>query len=88
VTLWLHDPDSVLDYTWDFEGWLNGDTITTATLTPTTGLTINSSNTGPTAVTAWLSTDGTTGTREVTCSITTAAGRSVDRTATIHVQQR
>ena len=89
MTVWQHDPDSVLDYTFDWSTWLSdGETISDATITPSTGLTIDSTNIGPTAVTVWVSTDGTIGPRQVACLIETSGGRTVERTGQINVLER
>ena len=56
------DPDAVKNWTLNLTDWLDGDTISSATVTADTGLTVDSySNTGET-VTAWLS-GGTVGQR-------------------------
>lgn len=82
------DPDSVLDYVVDWTDWLNGDTISTADFTVAAGLTRNSqSNTTKTA-TVWLS-GGTVGQSvDVRCRITTAGGRTDDRTFRVIVRQK
>lgn len=86
---YLKDPNAVLDYQWDWSSWLpTGDTISSATVTASSGLTVASSSYTSTAVTAWLS-GGTAGTEyTVTCRITTARGRTDDRTIEITVQDR
>lgn len=72
-------PDDTLDYEWDWSVWMpTGDTISTVSFTAADGITIESSpapsNTTTTA-TIWLG-GGTSGdTYDVTCQITTAAGR-------------
>jgi hypothetical protein len=83
------DPASVLDYQWDWSDWLpTDDTITSATVTADTGLTVDSSSTTTTTVTAWLS-GGTAGTTyAVTCQIVTADERTDERTIRISVKDR
>lgn len=84
------DPDAVLDYKFDWTDWLNGDTISTRAVTVDTGLTKDSDSITDTnkSVTVWLS-GGTVGTSyDVRCRITTAAGRTDDRTVTIHIKNR
>ena len=84
----VHDPDAVLDYKFDWSAWLGTDTITSHTVTAATGLTVDSTEATTTAVTVWLG-GGTEGvTYTVTCHIVTAAGREDDRTVTVTVQER
>ncbi len=87
----IKDGSAVLDYIYDFSEWLAvGETISTATVTVPTGLTLDSSSItdGGTSVTAWLS-GGTSNHRySVVCEIVTTAGRTDDRTMTIQVQDR
>jgi len=84
------DPQAVLDYTIDWTKWLDeaGDAIATSTWIVPTGLTkVTETNTTKLA-TVWLS-GGTVGTNyTVTNRITTAAGRTDDRSITIRVQER
>lgn len=95
------DPSDVLDYKFDFAGltnaaegatddWLQaGETISTRTVTVEAGITkdsdaITDSNT---SVTVWLS-GGTPGTYyDVACLIVTNAGRTLERTITVRVEQ-
>ena len=89
MSVFLQDPDSVLDYTFDWSDWLTGgDTIATATVTASTGLTVDSTTVGSTGVTAWISTPGATGKRNLACLITTVGGRTAERTAQINVEER
>ena len=82
------DPAAVLDYEWDWSAWLGSDTITSHTVTASTGITVASSTKTSTAVTAWLS-GGTAGqSYGVTCQITTTAGRTDERTIMIAVINR
>jgi len=97
------DPQAVLDYTWDWKAltngstdpdatdWLaSGETISSHTVTPASGLDKDSSalTDTNTSVTAWLS-GGTAGTHyEVVCHIVTSAGREDDRTLKVYVKQR
>ena len=84
----LKDPQSILDYQWNWASWLVADTISTATVTASSGLTVASSSNTTTTVTAWLS-GGTIGqSYSVTCEIVTAGGRTDDRTITIVVMQK
>lgn len=84
------DPDAVLDYKFDWSDWLNGDTISTRLVTVDSGITKNSDSISDTntSVTVWLA-GGTIGSSySVHCRITTAAGRTDDRTVTIVIKNR
>lgn len=83
-----HDPQARLDYRWSWAAWLDGDTITAATVTTDATVTISDITRDATTVTAWI-TGGTAGTTaRVTCHITTAGGRQDDRTITLQVRDR
>lgn len=82
------DPNAVLDYTWDWEDWLDSDTISSSSVTVQTGLTADSDSNTTTTATVWLS-GGTPGEDyEVTNRIVTAGGRTEDRTIIIMVRER
>lgn len=94
------DPDSVLDYVFDWQALSNGtgesdwlqpaETIDTHQITIDTGLTLDSSQlfNASTAVRVWLSA-GTPGERyKVACKITTSLGRVDERTMIIRVMER
>lgn len=87
----LHDPASVLDYRWDWSGWLEaGETITGFTVTAPTGITVTTPAVSQVGgiVTAWL-TSGTPPTiYPIVCHITTSAGRQDDRTIVLRAQNR
>ena len=89
--MYVKDPDAVLDWKWDWSDWLaTSETITSWTVTPDTGVTVDSSaiTDTSTSVTAWLS-GGTAGNKyRVACLITTSAGRTDERSITIKVQPR
>jgi hypothetical protein len=85
----IKDPNAVLDYQWDWTDWLPaGDTITTANVSITSGdVTLNSQSNTTTAVTAWISA-GTAGTEAtLVARVTTAQGRTDDRTIGLKIQQ-
>lgn len=89
-TRYTKDPDSTLDYLWDWAAWLGEDTIAAAQIVVSpAGLTAGVPTVeDDTAVRCWLS-GGTLGTRyDVTCRITTAGGRIDDWTAEILCAQR
>jgi len=94
------DPNAVLDYVFDWAASTNGtgssdwlataETISTKTITSTTGITVDSSSItdSNTSVTVWLS-GGTAGTDyEIACKIVTSASRTDERTITIMVRER
>ena len=82
-TLLRKDPDSTLDYVFDWYDNGNGflgttDTISSAAFTATTGLTVSSSSNSTQTATVWIS-GGTVGqTYTVNCRMTSAAGRIKD----------
>lgn len=84
------DPDAVLDYTFDWTAWLLPllDTIVTATFIPDTGLTVQSQSHTTTTATAFVA-GGAVGTSmNLTCRITTAGGRTDDRTIVLKIVNR
>lgn len=86
---YVKDPNSVLDYSFDWSSWLaTGETLSTATWTVPTGITKDSQSLTTTVATAWLS-SGTAGTSyDVACKVVTSAGRTDERTMTIIVRNR
>ena len=94
LTTFIKDPNAVLDYVWDWTSWLGDDTLATKTVTVTaavgdlTPIVVDSSAVVGPLVTVWLS-GGTVGTTyPVTCRITTAGGRTEDRTNRFIVTER
>ena len=85
----LKDPSAVLDYAFDWTGWLAaGETITDHTITADTGITVGSSTESDGKVTVWLS-GGTAGINyKVACLVETSAGRTDERTLWIRVVDR
>ena len=85
----LKDPSAVLDYAFDWTGWLAaGETITDHTITADTGITVDSSTEDAGKVTVWLS-GGTAGENyKVACLVETSAGRTDERTIWIKVTNR
>jgi len=93
----LKDPSAVLDYVFDWTGWLaTGETIVVdsetgeklITITADTGITVDSWTEDDGKVTVWLS-GGTAGQNyKVACKITTSAGRTDERTIWIKVVER
>jgi len=85
----LKDPSAVLDYAFDWTGWLAaGETITDHTITAEKGITVDSSTESDGKVTVWLS-GGTAGINyKVACLVETSAGRTDERTLWIRVVDR
>lgn len=82
------DPNAVLDYVWDWSAWLGEDTADSFEWIVPDGITKDSDTSDDTTATIWLS-GGTAGTAyRVTNRITTAGGRTDDRTHTIVVRER
>lgn len=84
------DPSEVLDFTLDLTAplTLDGDTITTHTVTAPTGIVKDSDSATATAVTAWLS-GGTHGVDyPVVYQAVTAGGRTYERTIEVRVRNR
>lgn len=85
---YMHDPDALLDYAYDWEAWLGTDTISAATWTVPTGLTKEAESHTNTTATVWIS-GGTNETAyQITCHITTAGGREDDRSLLLWVKHR
>ena len=94
------DPDAVLDYDihWNDndagtneagdDGWLQGDTIATSTWIVPAGLTKDSDSKTTTTATVWLSGGVEGESYVITNRITTAGGRTDDRSAKLVVSSR
>lgn len=84
------DPNAVLDYTVRFAKWLDGmtDTLASHTVTGVVGVVVDSSLIVGKTVVVWVSggTVGTTG--SVTVRVTTAGGRTDDRTIYFKIKER
>jgi hypothetical protein len=81
------DPNAVLDYSWNWGTWLGSDTIASYVI-EVDGVTLDSDSRATAVITAWLS-GGTAGeTATATCRVTTAAGRTDDRTLYLDVDER
>lgn len=72
------DPSDVLDYQIDWSAALGTDTISASTWTAPAGYTIDSSSNTPTTTTVWLR-GGPVGVNKITNRITTAGGRTIER---------
>jgi hypothetical protein len=82
------DPNAVLDYSIDWTRWLAGDQIATSEWIIPSGLTKMADSKTVTAATVWLSSGTASQSYTVTNRITTAAGRTEDRSFTIRVEER
>jgi len=79
-TRFVKDPSAVLDYGFDWSAWLATDTISTSTWTVDAGITQGTTSNTTTTTTVWLSA-GTSGTTYKAANrITTAGGRTNERT--------
>ena len=86
----VKDPDAVLDYTWDWGGWLDDitDTISSHEMVVETGVVCDSSSIVAKTVVAWIS-GGIAGTTyRVACRVVTAGGRTDDRSIFIKIKER
>jgi hypothetical protein len=87
----VKDPSAVLDYSFDWtaDGWIGADTITgTPVWTVPTGVTKDSQSNTTTMATVVIS-GGTAGENyDVACKITTAGGRTDERTFRLQVRDR
>jgi len=81
------DPDARLDYSVDWTAWLGADTIETSSWAAApAGLTVEADLHTPQVTTVWVS-GGTVGSNySLTNHITTADGRTDDRTITLLVR--
>jgi hypothetical protein len=83
------DPDSVLDWVWDWSDWLaEGETIVSHEVLPDVGMTVDSSNVADGVVIAWLSGGEAGKSYTVTVRITTSQGRTDDRSRRFKTLQR
>ena len=88
--IFIKDPDSVLDYAFDWgTHWLQtSETIESHVVTVSSGLTNDSDSESDGVVTTWLS-GGVVGQQyDVACKITTNLGRTDERTIEIKVEER
>jgi hypothetical protein len=82
------DPSAVLDYGCDWTDWLAGDTISISAWVIPAGLTEEDSGKTDTLTTVWLS-GGTLGNRyTITNTITTAGGRTDERSLILVIKNR
>jgi len=83
------DPDSVLDYGFDWSDWLGSDTISSSDwILSSNNLTEDSSSNDSTTTTIWIS-GGVAGEKcLVTNRIVTNGSRTVDRSFVLEVNER
>lgn len=86
----VKDPEAILDYGFDWNLWLAGDTIDTSAWVVDSGLTIvpGSDVHDTTTTTVFLSGGVERQKYKLTNTITTAAGRTDERTILIRVDHR
>ena len=75
------DPADILDYQIDWSAALGEDTIASSVWTAPAGYTVNSSSFTTTTTTVWLA-GGLAGVNKITNRITTAGGRTIERSVT------
>ena len=84
----VKDPSAILDYQFNWSAWLGADTIATSTWAVPTGITQVTESETTTTTTIWLS-GGTVDTNYVCVNtITTAGGRTDQRTLTIRCREK
>ena len=88
IAIYYKDPDAVLDYAIDWSDWLGTDTISTSAWTVDSGITKDSDSNTITTATIWLSGGAAGEHYECTNRITTADGRTDDRTIVIQIQEK
>lgn len=85
----VKDPDAVLDYTFDWGPWLNGDEIDSSNWTLESGITRVTDDIPTTSTTRIFVSGGTAGQNyTLTNRVVTTGGRTDDRSFEIRVRQR
>ena len=82
------DPDAVVDYQVDWWPWLDDDTIASSVWIIPDGIAKDSDTYADKTTTVWLSGGADGQSYELVNRITTAGGRTEDRTITINVKQK
>jgi len=88
--IFIKDPDSDKDYAFDWSEWLEtGDSILSYTLTTDDGITVHddSLNDDGDKITFWVSSGVAGKSYQVSCKITTAQGRTDERTIEFKIIQ-
>jgi hypothetical protein len=91
VSIYIKDPNAILDYPYDWSPYLGVDTISTSAWTVPAGITSVSQSFTTTTTTIWLSGGSTAAPGpyyDLTNRITTAGGRTDERTFRIKVRER
>lgn len=89
MTTYIKDPQSVLDYGFDWSDWLDADdTVSTSTWKVPSGITKDSDSKTTTTTTIWLSGGSVGSTYKITNRVVTADGRTVDRSFYVRVANR
>lgn len=78
-------PGEILDYSFNWEPWLNGDTISSSSWTPDTGITVASHDHDTQATTVWLDGGALDTKYRVVNRVVTANGRTAERTLNLHI---
>ena len=81
----IKTPAEVLDYGWDWSRWLDGDTLASSTWTADSGITIQSHTFDTASTTIWLTGGAEGATYQLTNTVTTAAGRTAQRSFEIRI---
>lgn len=84
----IKDPNAILDYRFDWSTWLDNDTIAASTWIAPDGITVQSENETTTTATVWLSGGTLSRFYEVVNRVTTAGGRTDDRTLVVYIQDK
>ncbi len=89
MTMFIKDPDAVLDYSIEWSKWLAGDQIASSAWSVSdSALDASDDSNTPTRATVWLSGGVAGQSYTVTNRITTSGGRTDERSFTIQVQDR
>lgn len=89
MSLFIKDPDAVLDYRWSWSSWLQeGETISGSEVIAPDGITVDSDEHDEDSATVWLSGGTAELSYPIVNRITTSQGRVDDRTIQIVVRER
>jgi len=83
-----HDPNARERYRWNWNGWLEGETITEATVIAEGGITATVAETGPDYVDVFVEGGSCGSVGKVVCRVTSSGGRRQDRGVSFDVQER
>jgi len=84
----VKDPDSIVDYKFDWSDYLGSDTIISYSVIVSSGIVVESDSNDGTSVTVFLSGGNAGADYDVTCRIVTGIGRTVDRSMVIELRER